>query len=248
MKPFPPPPGHKVAEYDPRITDEEMQTLFEMYLRPEQRSNEVILRFILSYCECRNTAQAGREAGLKNANYWRSRPEIHACIDAITAKAVMKYGYDASEVVERAKEIASIDPIDFQNPDGSFKTHMSEIRPEARRAIKKFKAKNIYGQDANGMAIVIGQLVEVELWDKLKALDQLATEKNIFKKTTVVEHDVTANMASVLLESGRRADARAQALLAQRDVTPGGDDGTRGTESSSDNESGRNSEDVQVAE
>ena len=67
------------------------------------------------------------------------------------------------------------------------------------------------------MAIVIGQLVNVKLWDKTKGLELLGSEKNIFKRTTVVEHDVTANMQNVLLESGRRAESRAK-LLASREV------------------------------
>src|ERR1035438_1131 len=94
---------------------------------------------------------------------------------------------------------------------------MSEIHTKARKAIKKFTAKNIYGQDANGMQIVIGQLLNVELWDKLKGLELLGTEKNILKKTSIITHDVTTNMAATLLESGRRADERK--LLMARDVT-----------------------------
>lgn len=223
MKPFPPPPGFAKPEeeYDPRLTDMEIQSFFEMYLTPTQRSDRAIIRFILKYMECRNHNDAAEHAGFDRSRglYLRSRPEIHAVIDAMTAKQVMKYGYDAHEVVERAKEIATIDPIEFQNPDGSFKTHLSQIRPEARRAIKKFKAKNIFGQDGNGMPKVIGQLIEIEVWDKMKGLELLGTEKNIFKRTTVHEHDVTANMASLLLESGRRGEDRK--MLLAREVGDG---------------------------
>lgn len=181
--------------------------------------DERILKFIASYLRCRSPTQAGREAGLTSPHYYLRRPEIYAAIQAINAKALMKYGYDAYEIVERTKEIANIDPIEFQRPDGSFKSP-SEMTAEARRAIKKFEVKNLYGQDTNGMQIVIGQVMKIELWDKLKAIEMLGSEKNIFKKTTVVEHDVTKNMAQVLLESGRRADQRA--LNVGRDVTPEG--------------------------
>ena len=243
-KPFPPPPfqnnrqpreepspfgrpdPHHIED-DPRLTDPEIIFAFKQYLRPDQHYPEMY-KFILAYVVNRNAAQAAREAGLKgNGGYWRARPEVHACIEAITAMAVLKHGYDANEVVERAKEIANIDPIEFQNPDGSFKTHMSEIRPEARRAIKKFRAKNIYGEDANGMKTVIGQLIEVEMWDKLKGIELLGSEKNVFKKTTVVQHDVTNNMKDVLLDSSNRAEERMR-LLNAREV--GGDE-TGDTES-----------------
>lgn len=133
----------------------------------------------------------------------------------------MKYGYDANEVIERVKEIMDVDVIEFENPDGSFKTHLSQLAPETRRAIKKFKAKNLYGADANGMKIVIGQLLEVELWDKLKSAELLGREKSIFKETKKVEHDITTNMAHVLLESKRMADERALTMpRVEREALP----------------------------
>lgn len=195
--------------------------MFKQYLRSDQQT-ELIYKFILCYVVNRSVSQTAKEIGLtaSQGHYLRSKPEIHACIEAITAQAVMKHGYDANEVIERAKEIATVDPIEFQNPDGSFKTHLSEIKPEARRAIKKFKAKNIYGEDVNGMRTVIGQLIEVEVWDKLKGLELLGSEKNVFKKTTVVQYDVTNNMKEVLLESGNRAEERMR-LIAAREVTDG---------------------------
>jgi phage terminase small subunit len=195
---------------DTSLTEEETSFIFRTHLRPSQADDPVIVKFILAYCASRNSAQAAKECGIlpRQGHALRQRPEIHACIQAITDKAVMKYGFDATEIVERVKEIAILDPVEFENPDGSFKTHLSQIAPEARRAIKKFKAKNIYGEDPNGMRIVIGQLIEVELWDKLKGIELLGREKNIFKETKKVEHDVTQNMASLLLESKKRAETR----------------------------------------
>lgn len=70
------------------------------------------------------------------------------------------------------------------------------------------------------MQIVIGQIIEVELYDKLKGAEMLGPEKEIFKKTTKVEHDVTQNMASVLLESKRIADERAQMMRVEREALP----------------------------
>lgn len=236
--PFPPPPGlgpvTSPETPDTRLTDEEMMFIMRSYLRPDQLADMKILKFIFAYMDHRNATQAGKESGV-NGTHMRRKPEIHACIEALTTKAVMKYGYDASELIERVKEVAFIDPIEFQNPDGSFKTHMSEIRPEARRAIKKFKAKNIFGADANNMQIVIGQLLEVELWDKLKSFELLGTEKNIFKKTTVMQHDVTTNMANVLLESGKRAEERK--LLMSREVRDAQEEETSGDDQTGWNQS-----------
>ncbi len=200
-------------EGDGKLTEDEVQFILQSVLRYEQREDPKVIKFIMAYLVCRSAPQAAREAGFDSAkaSYWgnklRMTPEIHDAITKLTAKAVMKYGYDASEIIERVKEISNFDPIEFENPDGSYKTHLSMVSPEARRAIKKFKVKNIFGKDANDVPCVIGQLIEVEVWDKLKSHELLGREKNIMKETKVVEHDITKNMSSHLLESRKRAEA-----------------------------------------
>lgn len=220
LPPEPPPVDEPLPRVSTSLTDDETDFILSTTLRVEQRDDPIVLKFIKSYLECRSCSQASRDAGIQSGQGQTllRKPEVHACINTITQKALMKYGYDASEIVERVKEIAAIDPIEFENPDGSFKTNMSQIAPESRRAIKKFKAKNLWGEDSNGMRICIGQLVEVELWDKMKAVELLGREKNIFKETKVVQHDVTKNMASVLLGSKDRAEKRLASM--GRDVTP----------------------------
>ena len=102
------------------------------------------------------------------------------------------------------------DPIAVQNPDGSFKSNLYDIVPEARRNIKKLKVKNLWQQtdDLNGIKskIIIGEVIEYEFYDKLKGIELVGKEKEMFKNTTKVVHDVTKNMQSVLLASSKRAD------------------------------------------
>lgn len=260
-KPFPPPPdnrspeaqAHAVAhpatpfdkpeeEVDPRMKDDQVLQILQRTLRIDQLNNPQIIKFILAWTVTRSNPDAAEAAGFKRGtgSYWRGRPEIHKAIEEITAIAVVKHGYDASEMIERAKEIAGCDPLEMQNPDGSYKNRLSDVKPEVRRAIKKLKVKNLYGQDANGMAIVIGQIIDYEFWDKLKGIELLGSEKNIFKKTTVVQHDVTENMSSFLLESGRRADER-KALMSSREV----EDATG--ENSNSDQSGRDGSGIPIA-
>lgn len=241
------PPSFVAVDDNPLLKDDEVMFLLKKYLRPDQFSNSKLLKFILHYLECRSTKEAGDFAGLSSPSYWKSRPEVHAVIEAITLKAVQKYGYDASEVIERVKEISALDPIEFENADGSFKTHMSQIAPHARRAIKKFKCKNLYGEDANGIKMVIGQLIEVEVWDKLKASELLGREKNILKETKKVEHDVTERMESILLDSARRADDR-KALMAREVGLLSGGQSERDTKENRVDLSGRGDQTLQVAE
>lgn len=202
-----------------RLSEDETSFILKTCLLPEHAEDPNVLRFISSYMVCRDSRQAAREAGLqpRDGVNLRARADIHKAIESLTQKSVMKYGFDASEVIEKVKEVASIDPVEFLNPDGSYKTRMEDIAPEARRAIKKFKAKNLYEEDPNGMKVCVGVLIEVELWDKMKAVELLGREKDIFKETRKVQHDVTSNMRDVLLEAKRRADNRFNEL---HDVTP----------------------------
>lgn len=128
----------------------------------------------------------------------------------------MKFGFDASEVVEKVKEIAAVDIIEFVNPDGTFKS-LHQIPADARRAIKKIKYKSLTMPDPNGIPVRIGEIIELELWSKEKALELLGREKDLFKQTTKVEHDVTKNMKEVLLASKARGEQHSQNMI---DVTP----------------------------
>ncbi len=217
---LPPPTPLTVIGDDEYLTSNETTQILDDNLRRSRRHDPQVLKFIARYMVHRNASQAAEEVGWRpeRGAQMRNKSDVYACIQGLTDKLVMKHGYDASEVVERVKEIAFIDPIEFENPDGTYKTHLSQIRPEARRAIKKFKVKNIYGTDPNGMKIVIGELIEVEVWDKLKSLEFLGREKDLFKETKKVEHDVTKRMADTLLGSERLA------LSTARDVTESGED------------------------
>lgn len=217
---IPVPPGLGPITYTPpsseppatpsvdKLTENEVSMILRTSLTSEHHRDPKVITFISNYLRCRNAAQAAKEAGLNSRDgiHLRNKPDIHLAITKFTEKAVMKYGFDADEIVERLKEIAGLDPLEFENPDGTFKLHMRDIAPEARRAIKKFKARNTYEKDPNGMDVITGQIIEVEYWDKMKAVEFLGREKDLFKETTKVQHDVTKNMASVLLDSKRRAD------------------------------------------
>lgn len=211
LGPLPTPP---MGNEQGKLNEDETQYILRTTLLAEHREDPNVLRFIAAYMRCRDAGQAAREAGLttQSGRNLRSRPDIHLAIERLTQKSVMKYGYDASEVIEKVKEAVTFDPIELENPDGSYKKHLKDIAPEARRNLKKLRVKNLYETDPNGMKVLVGEIIEYEFYDKLKAAELLGREKDIFKETKKVEHDVTANMASVLLESATRGAERAQAI------------------------------------
>lgn len=219
---FPPPPNAKPdVKPSGKLTEDETTFILRTNLHPEHYCDPFVIRFISAYMRCRDTRQASQEAGMAanaGSNLLR-REDIYRAVCALSEKSAQKYGFDASEVIERVKEVSSVDPIEFVNPDGTCKA-LHEIRPEARRAIKKFKARNEYGKDPNGMQVVTGQIIEIELWDKMKAHELLGREVDVFKETKRVEHDVTGNMASVLLGAAERGQQRLLSAQEPIDVTP----------------------------
>jgi len=186
-------------------------------LHPKHHEDPNVIGFIKAYLNCRSVNQSAREIGISNraAQNLKNRRDIHNCIVKITEAAVLKHGYDATEIVERVKEIVNVDPLECQNEDGSFKTRLADITPETRRAIKKMKVRNEYSFDPNGMKVVTGQIIDIEFWDKIRSAELLGREKETFKETKRVEHDMTKNMSSLLLESKKLAE---QHVAGMRDV------------------------------
>lgn len=184
----------------------ETSLILNATLKPEHRDDPLVIAWIAAYMNCRDVRQAAMEVGIdpRSGKNLRARPDIHLAITKLTDKSVIKYGFDATEVVERVKEISNVDPIEMERPDGSYKNKMSEIAPETRRAIKKLKVKNTYLKDPNGIPYIEGQIIEYEFHDKMKAHEMLGQEKDVFKPKSVVEHDVSSRMADVLLESAAR--------------------------------------------
>lgn len=191
------------------ITPDEVDFLLDKYLDTQNRQNPKVLRFIDEFLRSRSIQQASQYAGIsyEAGKSLRLKRQISEAITAITKKINLKFGYEADEVVERAKEIMESNLADLQKPNGEFISNLKELPQGVQRAIKKLKVKNEYELDPNGMPTFVKAVVmEIELWDKMKSLDLLGAEKDVFKKTTVVQHDVTQNMAETLLQSARLAE------------------------------------------
>ena len=186
-------------------------------IRGTDRNNAQLIMFIEAFVRCKSISQASEEAGI-NAQIgyrYRHRKDVGNAIQKIIDKSLTKYGFDGSEVVERAKEIVDFDPIKLINADGTYKNNLHDIDPATRRNIKSLKVKNIYQQteDLNGMKskIIVGEVIEYTVYDKLKAIELVGKEKELFKSTTRIEHDVTKDMKSILLASTQRADRAIEA-------------------------------------
>lgn len=201
----------------------EYQFILDTTLKSKNRSDATILAYIDCFIRSKNNQQASAECKINPSVGYRIRhlSDVDLAIRKLIDRSAVKYGFDASEIMERTKEMVDFDPIAVQNPDGSFKSNFHDIEPEARRNIKKLKVKNLWGEteDMNGMKskIIIGEVIEYEFYDKQKAIELVGKEKDMFKTTTKVEHTVSKDMASILLEASQRG-ARASLETGKRVV------------------------------
>lgn len=208
-----------------RYIAEEFNATLREYLKPMHATDVKIAEFIGKYISCRNVLQAAKACGLspQDGRYLFNQPDIHKCITVLTEKDIVKFGYDAAEVVERTKEIAFFDPVALVKPDGTYIKNMNEIPPEARRSLKEMIVKNVFEEDINGVPQYKGEIISYKFWDKTRGLELLGREKDTFKKTTVVQHDVSKNAREYLLASLHRgAEARKELgePVTTIDVTP----------------------------
>jgi len=213
---IPIPPGFTPITKTPKesgeLNDNESNFIMTDCLKKEHLNDPKVIEFIDNFIRCKSIPQASAECGVHSTlGYkWRHRKDIANCISKLIAKSAVKHGFDASELLERTREIVDVDPIHIQNRDGSFKSNLHDMPPDVRRSLKKLKVKNLWGEseDMNGIKkkIVIGELIEYEFYDKIKAVELVGREKQMFKTTTKVEHSVTKDMKEILLASSRRAE------------------------------------------
>jgi hypothetical protein len=225
-QPPPPPPGIPMPEYkkdegSPPVKD--VDAIIASTLSPQHATDPNVIKFIYHFAHCRDEKQAARLTGL-NARDGRNlieRADIYNCVQQIAGLSARRFGYDAEEIVERVKEVVRADMAEAQDDKGRFEPILKKWPDELRRAVRKMKVKNVYAKDPNGMIdFVEAEIIEVEFWDKLKAAEMLGTEKDTFKKKSVVTHEISGNMKDVLLAAGKRAEQRLLAPPTVRDVEP----------------------------
>lgn len=211
------PPGVVIAdeEEDKKLPQKTVKFILDKYLhRVQHRHDPTVLKFIDGYMQYLDVRQAAQYANIayKDGKNLKNRPDIALAIGELVDMTVDKFGYTANEVVERTKEILNFDPAVIENPDGTYKDRLTDIPFEMRTAIKKFKVKNEYGIDANGIRTVVGKIIEIELYDKQKAADMLGKEKDVFKDSLDINQNVKISITGALKEAEDR-------LAYARDVT-----------------------------
>lgn len=92
--------------------------------------------------------------------------------------------------------IAFFDPVSMFDECGNL-LHIQEMPESARRAVKKIKVRKCLGANEE-----IGEIVEIELHDKLKALDRVGQIKGYLEK----EKDKAAHVRVIMSGDGVSVD------------------------------------------
>jgi hypothetical protein len=188
------------------LSEDETSFILDSTLNDTHRFDPNIILFISNYMKCRHPKQAALESGLawSAGRNLLERRDIAETIQKLTDKSLHKFGFDASQIVERVKEIADVNPFDIMDSNMVVLTK-DQIPPEVQRTIKRFEVIETIGKDLNGMPVTTGRVVKIEFHDKMKANEMLGREKGVFKETKVVQHDMGDKMANVLLGAPQRA-------------------------------------------
>lgn len=191
------------TEDRPKLT---LNQIINIMLNPEHRIDPKIIKFIQAYMECRHIREAEKVAGLSVGQGKRilNKSDVQACMLKINEELGDQAAIDASAIIARTKEIVDFDIADIFTEDGRVKD-IKDIPPAASRVIKKIVVREVYEKDENGIDKFSGYIKTVEFWDKMKGIELLGSQVDLFNKKVKHEHDVGSNLASLLLNSEKRA-------------------------------------------
>lgn len=187
----------------PKLT---INQIINIMLDPEHRIDPRLVKFIHSYMECRHIREAEKLAGLSVGQGKRilNKSDVQACMLKINEELGDQAAIDASAIIARTKEIVDFDIADIFTEDGRVKD-IKDMPPAASRVIKKMVVREVYEKDENGIDVFSGYIKTIEFWDKMKGIELLGSQVDLFNKKVKHEHDVTGNLAALLLQSEKRA-------------------------------------------
>lgn len=187
----------------PKLT---INQIINIMLEPHHRIDPKIIKFIQAYLECRHIREAEKIAGLSSGQGKRilNKPDVQACMLKINEELGDQSAIDAGAIIARTKEIVDFDIADVFTEDGRVKD-IKDMPPAASRVIKKLVVREVYEKDENGIDVFSGYIKTIEFWDKMRGIELLGSQVDLFNKKVKHEHDVGNNLASLLLNSEKRA-------------------------------------------
>lgn len=213
-----------MSEPNGNLTYKDLDEVLRGELLPVHFNDPNIVKFITQYLKCNHPGQAALESGLTRGSgkVLLDRKDIFEAVRKCRLLSATKFGLDPSRIVARVDEVADANIFDVM--DDNMQLLDKKAIPEAlQRAVKKFEVEGEAMKDINGMPMYgpNGQqlfefkFAKIEMHDKIKAGELLAREVDVFKEKKIVQHEMTDNMANILLGAAQRAEER-RALMEAR--------------------------------
>lgn len=147
-------------------------------------------RFVDEYLIDLNATRAARAAGYVEVPYTKLKkgPVSRAIQEAMDRRA-RNTAVRSDLVLLEVKRLASIDPLDLFDADGSMRA-IAEIPEDLRRCIASFEVEEIWAGKGDDRER-IGTLKKVKLWSKDSALDKLMRHLSLYKDKLELTGTVT---------------------------------------------------------
>lgn len=163
-------------------------------------------KFVNEYLVDPNGIRAYRRAIKNKVSYATARAEASKMLTrpnvrneiAAAMKAVSRYSkLKAAKVVEGLKKVALADPLDFIDRETGNLLPLDKVPPRSRLAIKKIKCKvvsrklekfTVDGEEQ--VAEVTTEIAEVELSDRVAALDKLMKHLGQYLQDNAQKHGI----------------------------------------------------------
>ena len=147
------------------------------------------VRFIAAYMRTSNKKEALEQCGLAPGSNVLTRPHVQAAIEGYYEEEFDKHAITADAVLGEMAKIAFANVDDFINDDMS----VNRERPSrgVMAAVKKVKVKRSRRGEDDEFEV---EDIEIEMYDKLAALDKLARHLGVYNDTIKIEGDLAERL------------------------------------------------------
>lgn len=204
--PEPQPKYPKRNPQDPRKyrTEQRAATLAD----PNRKLSSRQELFVQEYVRSADVVKAAEYSGVEaeRGRLWLRHPRfvhVQLAIDKANQQKRAEAQVDARKIVNELARVAFFNPKDLLDNDGNL-LNLRDIPDSVAVSIKKFRVSQRVGIDLSGQPTKI-RVTEIEFWNKLDALKQLAQHLGLLKDVTTNVNILSLDWAALLGRKDRSA-------------------------------------------
>lgn len=180
-----------------------MSTAFEPHTITRHASPQEVA-FARVYALTHSTQRAAQSADLPldEATRFLQLPAVREQIDYYVELQIQKLDIRTDRILQELAAIGFSDPAEFFDADGNT-IPLHQLPPHVRATIKSIDINETEDLLADG-TIRTKRRVNIQVWDKLKALDIAAKAKGLYMETLTPPSTIT-NMGPAVIDSQRES-------------------------------------------